>query len=143
MRILKPDAVVTEGQKPFLDRAYELGIVIEDEEIEIIRVKETQKRNGFLIETHPCVILLYKSSPWISVLLATLDELMATSPSFKFVVIVRPDEPQGIELAVDEEHARIWQKEKKFGGGEAYIVRTLDSPALGTGRKARRLGKDT
>jgi hypothetical protein len=142
VRRLQPSSLGKDGQLPFLNEAYDEGLVIEGELIEIVEIKMTNSRNGYLLRTPKCVILLYKSSTWIPVLESSIEELLTENPSFFFGFIVDSDSPQGIELIIDEDVPRLWSKGKKFGAGIVYKSTTLDDPDVSTTRKARRMKSD-
>jgi hypothetical protein len=139
MRRLQPSSLGKDGQLPFLNEAYDEGLVIEGEVVEILEVKETNSKSGYLLRTDKCVVLLYKSSTWIPVLESSIEELLAENPSFFFGFIVDSDSPQGVELIIDEEIPRFWSKGKKFGAGIVYKSHTSEILDVGTTRKARRM----
>jgi hypothetical protein len=139
MRRLQPSSLGRDGQLPFLNEAYDEGLITEGEMIEILEIKMTNSRNGYLIRTEKCVVLLYKSSTWIPVLESSMEELMDQNPSFYFGFIVDSDAPQGIELVIDEDVPRFWSKGKKFGAGIVYKSHISEVPDAGTTRKARRM----
>jgi len=130
------------GQKPFLNVCYEQGDVEDGEKVEVRKVKETQSRAGFIVETDLFVVLLYKSSPWAEPLVSFLESMLSTDPGYALFVIVEPDSPQGIEMEWDETIGRLWRKERKFGGGILYTPSTPGAQGAGAGRKLRKAARD-
>ena len=120
MRKLEPKQGGNSGQKPFLQQAFNLGLVKEDDCLEILSIRETQSKSGYLLETDKCVQLVFKSSPWAEPLVEILLELSELDPGFALMLTVREENTGGMELWVDEDEARLWTVLKKFGGLTSY-----------------------
>lgn len=130
-KLVKASAPENTG-KPFLADAFEAGIVSEDEVLEILSVRETRSRKGYLITCEKCLVFLYKSSGWVEPLLETLTSFTESSHGYAVSVVVREEEENGIEIHVDENIDRNWVVLKKFGNG---LV--IQQELLSTGKKIK------
>jgi len=129
------------GQLPFLNDAYDRGLVNNGDSFKVKRIAETRSKSGFLLTTDRFVVLLYKSSPWAEVLVSTLLELIEEDPSNPIYLTVDESQPQGVELWIEEDEGCIWAVEKKFGGVTVWTPTIGVVPGSGITRKSRRAAK--
>lgn len=115
-KLTKSVAQVQEGL-PFLADAYEAGIVTDGEVLEILSVRETRSKKGYLLTCEKCLVFLFKSSGWVEPLMETLMAYTTYAHGYAVSVVVSEEEENGIEIHVDENVDRIWVLVKKFGNG--------------------------
>lgn len=132
MKKLQKSATSESGGLPFLAEAYEMGLLTEGEVLEILSVRESRSKKGFLLTTEKCLIFLFKSSAWVEPLLDILNEYVTSSHGYAVSVVVREEEENGIEIHIDENIDRIWIVLKKFGNG---IV--IQQESINTGKKIK------
>ena len=117
MRKLDKSSAPDEKGLPFLAEAFESGAVIEGQLLEILSVRETRSKKGYLITCEECLIFLYKSSGWLAPLMELLQTYVSDTHGYAVSIVVREEEENGIEVHVDENIDRIWVELKKFGNG--------------------------
>lgn len=143
MRKLEKSTIMGNGTKPFLQKAYDTGIVSARESHEVYSVRETKSRAGLLLETDLFVCLVYKSSAWYEPIVDICIELTETNPSNPMYIVVEPDESDGFELYIDQDENRIWAVQKKFGGVTVYEhVTRQQGQSKSVTRKSRRAAAD-
>jgi hypothetical protein len=112
-------ATSTPGRKPFLSDYVESNENCIGFNFEVIAVRETNSRAGYLIETKEFNVCLFKSNDQTDELLELVEECYANYHCGMFV-IVDAEEPSGFSLAYDLEVKRTWVRTKKFPGGYRY-----------------------
>jgi hypothetical protein len=114
-KLVKSESVVSE--KSFLADAYEAGEIEDGEVLPILSIRESRSRKGYLVTTEKCLVYFYKSSGWIEPLLAQATAYCEEEHGYEIVMIVDPEEENGIRIEVDEQIPRIWNLSKKLGNG--------------------------
>lgn len=141
MRKLDKLSAPEEKGLPFLAEAFESGIVIEGQLLEIISIRETRSKKGYLITCKECLIFLYKSSGWLQPLVELLKAYVSETHGYAVSIVVREEEENGIEIHVDENIDRIWIELKKFGNGVVIQQESQNSGRkLKMTRRERSLG---
>lgn len=139
MRKLEKKTSSGNGMKPFLQQAYDQGLVQDRDCLEVFSVRETKNKAGILLETAKFVCLVYKSSEWYSSIIDICVEMVETDPGNALMLAVEPEETDGFELYVDTDEARLWTVTKKFGGVKSYEHLTSGKGATKSiSRKSRR-----
>jgi len=110
---------VPAGRKPFLSDYVEQHPDCKGYNYEIVLVKETASRAGYLLECKEFVVHVFKSSPLAEVLLETIEDLYSNKHCALFVVLDETEQ-DGIYLAFDLEVKRTWVRTKKYPGGYRY-----------------------
>jgi hypothetical protein len=139
MKKLEKKSLQKAGQKLFLQEAFDEGLVMEGECVEVTEVRDIKSRSGVIVETDQFIVLVYKSSEWYGTLVDTLVELTEANPSYALMLTVCSNEPDGFDLYIDEDVVRIWHPTKKFGGLTVYKSDNGSRHgAEGTSRRVRR-----
>jgi len=124
------------GRKPFLDVAFEKGLVVNGEALEIVEVKESASRGGYVIHTATCLVHVWKSSPMAEVLIEEMESLVAQNPSPKLYLVVDEQDSSGYYLAEDPENFTMWKKAKKFGN-ISHFTQTSPKSGVRGGKNSR------
>jgi hypothetical protein len=110
---------VSTGRKPFLSDYVEQNPGCDGFNFEVLAVKETASRAGYLVECKEFVVHIFKSSPLAEVLLETIEDLYSQKHCALFVVLDE-EEQDGLYLAYDAETKRTWTRTKKYPAGYRY-----------------------
>jgi hypothetical protein len=116
---LEGSTPVSTGRKPFLSDYVEQNEFCNGYNYEVIAVKETASRAGYLVECKEFVVHIFKSSPLAGILLETIEDLYSNKHCALFVVIDEAEQ-DGIYLAYDQETKRTWTRTKKYPAGYRY-----------------------
>jgi len=109
----------TPGKKPFLSDYVEANQDCLGFNFEVISIKETNSRAGYLIETKEFLCCIFKSNEQVEELLELVEECYSNYHCGMFI-IVDESEPTGFSLAYDLEVKRTWVRTKKFPAGYRY-----------------------
>jgi len=113
----------TAGKLPFLSEFMESNPDAVGNNYEIVKVKETNSRSGYLIETKAFMACLFKSNEQVDELLELIEEVYSNMHCAVYVIIDE-EEPSGLSLAYDLEAKRTWVRTKKFPAGYLYAHAT-------------------
>jgi hypothetical protein len=108
------------GSLPFLDNYVNKNPDAIGKEFEILRVKETQSRAGWVIHTAEFMIHLYKSNDLVQQLVEQLCEIESVHEAGGFVILLDEGEEQGFAIIFDTEIKRTWVLLKKYGSGKVF-----------------------
>lgn len=118
-KLVKSGSVVNE--KLFLADAYEAGEIEDGEVLPILSIRESRSKKGYLVMTEKCLVYFYKSSGWIEPLLGQATAYCEEEHGYELVLIVDPEEENGVRVEVDEQIPRIWNLSKKLGNGSVMM----------------------
>jgi hypothetical protein len=113
------------GQLPFLDVAFEAGLVKMGETIEVDEVSESKKRSGYVLRTEKFMIFLWKSSEMIQPLIGELERYSQLPDAPSLWLEVSDQNVEGFELFFETSQARQWVKSKKKFVLDLYSARTI------------------
>jgi hypothetical protein len=108
------------GQLPFLDAAFDKGIVSNGSEYAVLKVKENLSKSGYCIYTSDFMSFIFKSSPMAELLIETLEDLSRINPAPALLVEVDDSQAEGFHLGLSDDKTFCWQKSKKFGNLALY-----------------------
>jgi len=108
------------GIKPFLDVAFDKGLVSNGEVHAVERINESKTKAGYVLHCDRFMIHLYKSSPMADVVVELAEEMCRTNPAPGIVVEIDEDASEGFHIGDDESPIWQWSKTKKFGGTNVY-----------------------
>lgn len=109
----------TVGKKLFLSEYIEENPDIQGNNYEVTLVKETNSRNGYLLETKEFNVCIFKSSTLVDTLLELIEDVYSNLHCAVYVIIDQ-DEEEGIAIAYDLECKRTWLRQKKYPAGYRY-----------------------
>lgn len=121
MRRLETQVSSTSGVKPFLDTAFDKGLVLQGDLCEVIRVNESKSKAGFIIHCDKFMVHIYKSAPICDVLQEALEELIRQNPAPALLIEVDEQAGEGFHLVIGDDTAFLWTRTKKFGGISAFL----------------------
>jgi hypothetical protein len=103
------------GSLPFLDAYVESFPDTEGEEFEILEVKETRSRAGYLLYTNTFMTLLWKSDEMADNIITFLESQLDTNPGKLLGLKIDSDEVCGCTFYTDDSVPRLWVRKKKTG----------------------------
>ena len=109
----------TAGRKIFLSDYVEEHPDCLGFNFEVVLVKETNSRGGYLLETKEFNCCVFKSNDQCDELLELIEACYSEYHCGMYVII-DADEPSGFSLAYDLEVKRTWVRTKKFPAGYRY-----------------------
>jgi len=134
---LSPSSIGT-GVKPFMDEAYEKGIIQDGDIYHVVKVKESNGKSGWSIHTEKFILFVFKSSPICEVIMEVMQELVATNPAPALLMEIDSSEANGFNLGLSEEKSWMWTRSKKLGSS---VVIARQPSGSGTTDKKRVNGK--
>ena len=115
----------TPGQLPFLDAAFEAGLVTLGESFEILEVSESKKRSGYVLRADKFMIFLWKSSEMVAPLIAELERYAQTAEAPSLWVEVSDQSVEGFELFFEDSKPRQWVRSKKKFVLDRFCAQTV------------------
>ena len=122
----------TPGQVPFLDAAFEAGLVELGQTFEILEISESKKRSGFVLRADQFMIFLWKSSEMVAPLIGELERYVQMADAPSLWVEVSDQNVEGFELFFEDAKPRQWVKSRK-----KFVLDRYCAQAIMPGRKTR------
>lgn len=111
----------TPGSLPFLEN-YCQDNDCEGKDYEVVEVKETRKRSGYMLVTAAFQAMIWKSDDMCPVLVEFCGRMIETNPGYMLGLTVDTSNVNGFTLYSDKDAPRMWTPRKK-PGNLLHIVR--------------------